>query len=59
MWRSYITNKTLLITKQIRIINKIDLAIAILDIYSKIFVMHLAIQKYKKMIIHFIKKFQV
>ena len=42
MWKFYITNKTLLITKQMQLIDLKKFVIKTLDMSSKIFVMHIA-----------------
>lgn len=43
MWKFYTTNKVLPTTKRVRIINKTDFAIAVLDISSKTFIVYVAI----------------
>ena len=43
MWKTYTTNKALFTTKQVQIINKKDFIIAVLDIDSKTFVVHMVI----------------
>ena len=43
MWRIYITNKALPITKQVQIIDKKDFIIVALDANSKMFVMRMTI----------------
>lgn len=52
-WRFYAINKAFSTTKQVRIINKIDFAIAALDVGSKIFVLHVAIWEQEKILVHF------
>ena len=51
-WRTYTINKVLSTTKQVQIINKKDFVIAALDANSKTFVIHVAIQKREKMLVH-------
>ena len=43
IWRTYTTNKALLTTKQVQIIDKKDFVIAALDVDSKIFIVPMAI----------------
>ena len=43
MWKFYTTNKALLITKKIQIINPKEFFEALLDVNSKTFVIHVAI----------------
>ena len=45
MWKSYITNKVLFITKQVQIIDPKKFVIAALDINNKIFVVYMVIQE--------------
>ena len=45
IWRTYTTNKALLTTKRVQIIDKKNFVIAALDANSKTFVVHVAIQK--------------
>ena len=52
MWKIYITNEALPTTKQVQIIDSKEFFIAALDIDSKIFVMHVAIQEQKKILVH-------
>ena len=47
-WKSYIINKNLPTIKQIQIIDLKEFTIVVLDVNSKIFVMHVTIQKQKK-----------
>ena len=42
-WKSYTTNKALLITKQIQLVDPKEFVIATLDVDSKTFVVHMAI----------------
>ena len=56
MWRTYTTNKTLLTTKRIQIINKKDFVIATLDANNETFVVHIAIWEREKMPVHFKKQ---
>ena len=51
-WKFYITNKALPITKQVQIVNLEEFIIAVLDVDSKMFVMHIAIRKQEKMPIY-------
>ena len=46
--RTYITNETLLNTKQIQIIDKKNFVIVVLDVHNKMFMIHIAIQKQEK-----------
>lgn len=59
IWRFYITNKTLLTIKQVRIIDKTGFVIAALDTSSKIFVMYIAIQKEEEMAMDPVRKAQI
>ena len=59
MWRTYITNKALLTTKQVQIINKKDFVIAALDIDSEMFVVHMAIWKQEEMLVHSKRQAQI
>ena len=43
MWKFYITNKALLTTKQVQLVNPKEFIIAALDADSKTFVIHVAI----------------
>ena len=52
IWKTYITNEILLITKQIQIINLIKFFIAALDVNSKMFMVYVAIQEQEKMLVH-------
>lgn len=51
-WRSYITAKALLITKQVMFIDKKDFAKVILDKESKTFVVHIPALEAPEMTIH-------
>ena len=51
-WKSYITNKVLLTTKQVQLINSQKFVIAVLDADSKTFVVHVAICEQEKMPMH-------
>lgn len=53
MLRFYITNKVLLIIKQIFMINPKEFIIAALNTANKIFIVHIAIQKGEKIFINF------
>lgn len=53
MLRIFTTKKALPTTKQVEIIDEKNFLVAVLDANSKIFVMHIAIQKYKKISVHF------
>ena len=50
--KSYNTNKTLFISKQVQIVNLKEFVIATLDVSSKTFVMHVAIWEQKKLLLH-------
>ena len=56
IWKFYLIIKVLSTTKQVQIINLKKFVIAILDMDSKIFVVHVAILKQEKMAIDSIKK---
>ena len=43
MWKNYIINEALLTTKQVQIINKKVFIIALFNINSKMFIMHIII----------------
>ena len=58
-WRSYTTNKALSTTKQIQLVNSKKFVIAALDISSKTFVVHIAIQEYEEMVMDPDKKAQI
>ena len=58
-WRTCITKKALLTTKQIQIINKKDFIIAVLDANNKIFVVHVALQEQVIMPIYLEKQAQI
>lgn len=59
IWRSYIIDKILLFTRQVRIIDKTNFAKAALDANSKIFIMYIAIWIHEKMVIYLNKKAQI
>ena len=59
IWRTYITNKALSITKRVQIIDKKDFVIVVLDVNSKTFVIHVTIQKQEKMLLHSKKQAQI
>ena len=52
MWNSYIIIKTLFTTKQVQIIDPKEFIIAVLNIDSKLFVVHVTIQEQEKMLVH-------
>ena len=58
-WKTYTTNKALLTTEQVQIINKKDFMIAALDANSETFVVYMAIQKWEKMPVYSKKQAQV
>ena len=58
-WKTYTINKALPTTKQVQIINKKDFIIAALDADSKMFMVHVAIQKREEMLVHSEKQAQV
>ena len=43
IWRTYITNKALLITKQVQIIDKKNIIIVALDVNNETFIVHMTI----------------
>ena len=59
IWRTYITNKALFITKQVQIINKKNFVIAVLDTDSKTFVVHMAIWEQEEMPVYSKKQAQI
>ena len=58
-WKSYTTNKALLTTKQVHLINPKEFVIAALDADSKTFVMHVAIREQEEMAMDSDKKAQI
>ena len=58
-WKSYTTNKALPTTKQVQIVDSKEFVIAVLDVDSKTFVAHVAIQEREKMAINLDKKTQI
>ena len=56
MWKSYTTNKALLTTEQVQLVNLKEFVIAALDTDSKTFVMHVAIREQEEMAINPDKK---
>ena len=52
-WKSYITNKVLLTTKRVQLIDPQEFVIAALDIDSETFVVHMAIWEREEMPVHF------
>ena len=58
-WRTYTTNKALLTTEQVQIINKKDFVIAALDANSETFVVHLAIREREEMPVYSKRQVQV
>ena len=59
MWKSYITNKALLTTKQDQLVDPKKFIIAALDTNSTTFVLHVVIQGRKKMVISPGRKAQI
>ena len=59
MWKFYTTNKALITTKQIQLVDLKEFVIAVLDADSKIFVMHVTIRKQEKMPIYSKKQAQI
>ena len=59
IWKFYITNKALPITKQIQLINLKKFVIATLDADSKTFIVYVAIKKPEEMDIDLDKKAQI
>ena len=58
-WRIYTTNEALPTTEQVKIVNSKKFIIAALDVNNKIFVVYMAIQKWKEMPMHFKRQAQV
>ena len=58
-WKFYTTNKALLTTEQVQLVNPKKLVIAALDADSKTFVMYVAIQKWEEMAMDPDKKAQI
>ena len=58
-WRSYTTNKALLITEQVLIINKKNFVIVALDINSETFIMYVVIQEEEEMLVHSKRQAQI
>ena len=56
---SYTTNKVLLTTKQVQLIDPMEFVIAALDVDSKTFVVHVAIWKQEEMPVHLKKRAQI
>ena len=52
MWKSYIINKALLITKQVQIVNPKEFVILALDADNKTVVVYVVITKREKMLVH-------
>ena len=59
MWRSYTINEALPTTEQVQIVNSKEFVIVALDIDSKTFMVHMAIQEQEKMPMHSKKQTQV
>ena len=59
IWKTYITNKALPITKLVHIVNPKEFIIAVLNIDNEMFVMHVAISKREKMLVHSKKQAKV
>ena len=59
MWRNYITNKALFITKQIQIVDPKEFVIAAFDVNSKTFVVHMAIREREEILMHSKRQVQV
>ena len=59
IWKTYITNKTLSIIKQIQIIDKKNFVETVLNVNSEIFVVHVVIQEQEEMPIHFKRQVQI
>ena len=58
-WKTYITNKTLPITKQVQIINKKDFVIVTLDADNKTFMMHVTIWEWEGMLVYSERQAQI
>ena len=58
-WRTYTTNKALLTTEQVQIVNPKEFVIAALDVDSKTFVVYVAIWEQEEMSVHSEKQAQV
>ena len=59
MWKSYTTNKALLTTKQVQLVDPKEFVIAALDADSETFVEHVAIQKREEMVMDPDRKAQI
>ena len=59
MWKSYTTNKALPITKLVQLINPKEFVLAALDTDSKTFIVHVAIQEEKEMVMDSSKKARI
>ena len=59
MWKIYTTNKALSTTKQVQIVDPKEFIVAVLDINSEIFVVHMAIRQQEKMPMHLEKQAQI
>ena len=58
-WKLYTTNKALLTTKQIQLVNPKEFVITALDADSETFVVHIDLWKWEKMVIDPVKKAQI
>ena len=58
-WKSYTTNKALLTTKRVQLVDPKEFVIAALDTDSEIFVMHMAIREREKMFVDPGRKAQI
>ena len=58
-WKSYTTSKALSTTKRVRLVDPKELVIVVLDVYSKTFVIHVAVWKREEMAMNLDKKAQV
>ena len=58
-WRTYTTNKALLTTKQVQIVDPKEFVIVALDVNSKTFVVHVAIREQEEMPVHSKRQAQV
>ena len=58
-WKFYTTNKTLPTTEQVQLVDSKEFVIAALDVDSKTFVVHVAIQEWEEMLVYAEKQAQV
>ena len=58
-WKTYTTNKALITTERVQIIDKKDFVITALDTNNKTFVVYIAIREWEEMPVHFKRKAHV